>query len=240
MVAWKPVPAPEVPAKRSLPDRVMALLERVDCRRADTAEEKEAIFRLRYTAYRGEDAIAPSPSERFCDALDHSTNVWIFGLYIEGELASSIRLHVANRQWPVMPALEVFSDLLSPEVDVGKTIVDPTRFVVDRGASRRYPELCYVTTRLAVLASENFRADHLLATVRTEHQAFYRRVFGHRLACEPRYYPSLSKPICLMALDYPLARERLLQRHPFFRSTAFERRKLFGRAPALARRSAAA
>ena len=169
-----------------------------------------------------------------------ATNVWIFGLYIEGELASSIRLHVANRQWPVMPALDVFSDLLSPEVDVGKTIVDPTRFVVDRTASRRYPELCYVTTRLAVLASENFRADHLLATVRAEHQAFYRRVFGHRLACEPRHYPSLSKPICLMALDYPLARERLLQRHPFFRSTVFERRKLFGRAPALARRSAAA
>jgi N-acyl-L-homoserine lactone synthetase len=240
MVALKPVPAPEVPAKKSLPDRVMALLERVDCRRADTSAEKEAIFRLRYTAYRGEDAIAPSPSERFCDALDHSTNAWIFGLYIEGELASSIRLHVANCQWPTMPALDVFSDLLSPEAAVGKTIVDPTRFVVDRTASRRYPELCYVTTRLAVLASENFRADLLLATVRAEHQAFYRRVFGHRLACEPRNYPSLSKPICLMALDYPLARERLLQRHPFFRSTVFERRKLFGRAPALARRSAAA
>jgi hypothetical protein len=43
-----------------------------------------------------------------------------------------------------------------------------------------------------------------------------------------------------MALDYPLARERL-QSQPFFRSTMFERRMLFGHASALtAGRSAAA
>jgi hypothetical protein len=114
-----------------------------------------------------------------------------------------------------------------------------TQFVIDRSASRRYPELCYVTTRLAVLAAEYFSTDLLLATVRAEHQAFYRRVFGHRLVCEPRHYPSLTKPICLMALDYALARERVVQRQPFFRSTVFERRMLFARAPALARRSAA-
>ena len=43
-----------------------------------------------------------------------------------------------------------------------------------------------------------------------------------------------------MALDYAMARERVLQRYPFFRSTFFERRMLFGRAPAaVALRSAA-
>jgi len=233
------VPAAEVPGRKSLSDRVMALLERVDYRRADTHEDREAIFRLRYAAYRWEDAIPDSPSERFSDALDDTDNAWIFGLYVEGELASSIRLHVANRQSPVMPALNVFSDLLSPEIAAGKTIIDPTRFVIDRTASRRYPELCYVTTRLAWLASEYFNTHLLLATVRAEHQAFYRRVFGHRLVCEPRHYPSLTKPICLMALDYALARERGVQRNPYFRSTVFERRMLFARAPALARRSAA-
>jgi N-acyl-L-homoserine lactone synthetase len=238
MVALASVPAAAVPG-RSLSDRVMGLLEQVDYRRADTHEDREAIFRLRYAAYLREGAIPSSPSERFCDALDDTDNAWIFGLYIEGELASSIRLHVATRQSPVLPALNVFSDLLSPETAAGKVIIDPTRFVVDRAASRRYPELCYVTTRLAWLASEFFSTNLLLATVRAEHQAFYRRVFGHRLICEPRHYPSLAKPICLMALDYALARERVVQRRPFFRSTVFERRMLFARAPALARRSAA-
>lgn len=238
MVALASVPAAAMP-ERSLSDRVLGLLERVDYRRADTQEDREAMFRLRYAAYRREGAIPHSPSERFCDALDETDNAWIFGLYIEGELASSIRLHVANRQSPVLPALNVFSDLLSPEIAAGKTVIDPTRFVIDRNASRRYPELCYVTTRLAWLASEFFNTNLLLATVRAEHQAFYRRVFGHRLVCEPRDYPSLTKPICLMALDYALARERVVQRQPFFRSTVFERRMLFGRSSALAKRSAA-
>jgi hypothetical protein len=217
----------------------LSLLERVDYRRADTPEEKDAIYRLRYAAYLREGAIVPNASESYSDALDDTPNVWTFGVYVDGELASSIRLHVATRQAPILPALNVFGDLLSPEIAAGKTIIDPTRFVADRAASRRHPELCYVTTRLAVLASEYFGTSLLLATVRAEHQAFYRRVFGHRLICEPRHYPSLTKPISLMALDYTLARERLVARNPFFRSTMFERRMLFARAPALALRTAA-
>jgi hypothetical protein len=238
MVALASVPVAAAP-ENSLADRVMGLLQRVDYRRAETSEDRDAIFRLRYAAYLREGAIPPCASQRFADGLDDSDNAWIFGVYVEGELASSIRLHVASRQAPGLPALNVFSDLLSPEIAAGKVIVDPTRFVADRALSRRHPELCYVTTRLAVLAAEFFHADLLLATVRKEHLAFYGRVFGHRLICEPRHYPSLSKPISLMALDYPLARERLVQRNPFFRSTYFERRALFARGSALALASAA-
>jgi hypothetical protein len=238
MVALASVPATATPAS-SLADRVMRLLQRVDYRRAETAEDRDAIFRLRYAAYLREGAIPANAGERFSDPLDDTDNAWIFGVYVDGELASSIRLHVATRQSPGLPALSVFSDLLSPEIAAGKVLIDPTRFVADRVASRRYPELCYVTTRLAVLGSEFFNADLLLATVRAEHQAFYRRVFGHRLICDPRHYPSLSKPISLMALDYTMARERLVHRSPFFRSTHFERRMLFARERAVALRSAA-
>jgi hypothetical protein len=239
MVALVSVPTPAIPG-RNLADRVLSLLERVDYRRAETAEEREAIFRLRYHAYLREGAIAPNASERFADALDEAGNAWIFGVYVDGELASSIRLHVASRHSPDLPALNVFSDLLSPEIGAGKTIIDPTRFVTDRVASRRFPELCYVTTRLAWLASDYFQASLLLATVRAEHQAFYRRVFGHRLICDPRHYPSLMKPISLMGLDFPLSRERVVQRHPFFRSSFFERRMLFSQPDAaVALRSAA-
>jgi len=230
MVALVSVSAPAMPG-RNLADRVLGLLERVDYRRAETTEEREAIFRLRYEAYLREGAIPPNAGQRFADPLDDASNAWIFGVYVDGELASSIRLHVASRQSPDLPALGVFSDLLSPEIAAGKTVIDPTRFVADRTASRRYPELCYVTTRLAWLASEYFQTSLLLATVRAEHQAFYRRVFGHRLICDPRHYPSLAKPISLMALDYAMARERVPQRYPFFRSTFFERRMLFARTP---------
>ena len=237
MVALALAPAPQRAAS-GLSDRVGRLLERVDCRRADTSEDREAIFRLRYAAYLREGAISSDASERFTDYRDETSNAWLFGVYIDGVLASSIRLHVAFQAQPDMPALDVFADLLAPETAHGRTVIDPTRFVADRDASRRYPELCYATTRLAILASEYFHANLLLATVRAEHQAFYRRVFGHKLIYEPRHYPSLAKAISLMALDYPMARQRLLERHPFLRSTEFERRMLFARArqslPALA------
>ena len=223
----------------SLVDRVMQLLNRVDYRRIETAEEKDAVFRLRYQAYRREGAIQPNPSEKFADSLDSSANVWIFGVFLDGKLASSIRLHIASPGCGELPALNVFSDILGPQLASGRTIIDPTRFVADRELSRRYPELCYVTTRLAWLASEYFQTDLLLATVRVEHQAFYRRTFGHQPICSPRHYPSLTKPISLMALDYAAARATVPQRYPFFHSTYFERRMLFAREAALALRTAA-
>jgi hypothetical protein len=236
MVALASVPEPIGP-NPTLSDRVLRLLERAEVRRASRPEDRDAIFRLRYAAYLREEAIAPHAGERFNDQLDASSNAFIFGVYIDGELASSIRLHIGSQRYPELPALGSFADLVAPEIARGKVIVDPTRFVVDRAASRKYPELCYVTTRLAVLGSQHFKANLLLATVRAEHQGFYRRVFGHRLICEPRHYPSLRKPICLMALDYAKAQERLLQRHPFLRSTTFERSALFAltaqRAPVL-------
>ena len=227
--------------KDSLVDRVMSLLEHADYRRADSAQDREAIFRLRYKAYVREGAIPPNDDESFSDPLDDLSNAYIYGVYVNGELASSIRLHVASPQHPHLPALGVFADLLSPSIAAGKIMIDPTRFVADRHASRRYPELCYVTTRLAWLATEYFSADLLLATVRAEHQAFYRRVFGHEVVCEPRHYPSLMKPISLMALDYPQNRRSVLRRYPFFRSTYFERRMLFAATsqPALALQQAA-
>lgn len=208
-------------------DRVASLIERADYRLADTSAEREAIFRLRYKAYLNEGAIAPNSSELYSDTLDNSPNALIYGVYIDGQLASSIRLHVASNPRSELPAMNVFGDLLEPELAAGKVVVDPTRFVADRLASRRFPELCYVTTRLAWLASEYFTANYLLATVRAEHQAFYKRTFGHKLICEPRHYPSLTKPISMMVLDFPLNRERVLRRYPFFRSTVFERRMLF-------------
>lgn len=220
-------PIRAVESERSLNHRVAVLLDRIDYRLAQTAEDREAIFRLRYWAYLREGAIAPNAAEVFSDTYDATDNAWIFGVHIDGKLVASLRLHAASPAGRALPALAVFPDLLQPLVDAGHVVIDPTRFVIDQAASRRFPCLCYVTTRLAWLACEYFNAGLLLATVRHEHQAFYRRVFGHRTVCEPRHYPSLAKPICMMALDYAPAKEGVLQRHPFFRSTHFERRMLF-------------
>ncbi len=210
-------------------DRVARLLDRIDCRRADTPEQRDAIFRLRYQAYMRDGAISPNSTGTFSDPYDETANVYLFGLYIDGELASSIRIHVASKEHPDCPSFEVFPDFLQPELDAGKVIVDSTRFVIDENLARLHRGLPYATLRLSGLAAIYYRADHLLAAIRAEHQPFYRRTFHHRLVCEPRPYPHLAKPICLMTTDYATIAEELYRRFPFFRSTFFERRMLFER-----------
>jgi hypothetical protein len=216
----------------SFTDRVFQLLDRIDCRLAATEEEREDIFRLRYEAYMREKAISPNFARTFHDEYDELPNVWIFGLYFEGELASSIRIHVANREHPRFPSLETFSDLLEAELEAGKIIVDPTRFVTHQTLSRDLTGLPHLTLRLCWLAAQHFAADHFLVAIRTEHQAFYKRTFMHRLICPARPYPMLKAPISLMTVNQEEAAEQVYRRYPFFRSTHFERRMLFDQYPA--------
>lgn len=228
--------APARATAESLSSRVSDLLPKVSYRRAVTDEDRDAIFRLRYEAYLREGAIAPSFSRRLSDEYDDLDNAWIVGIHIDGQLVSSMRIHVANRDYPDLVASKIFPEYVIPEIEAGKVIVDPTRFVVDAMAARAYPELPYLTVRTGHMAAEHFNADLVLATVRSEHQAFYKRVFGHVAVCPPRPYLSLLKPLSLMKLDYPATRSEIARRYPFFMSEAAERHALFGSVPDLTRR----
>jgi N-acyl-L-homoserine lactone synthetase len=228
----RPIDSDAATAEIGPSDRLALLLARTDCQRADSVEQREAIFRLRYQAYLREGAIEPNPSGMFSDPFDEIGNVFVFGLHVDGELAGALRLHIASREHPEFPTLDAFPDVLQPELDAGKVIIDSTRFVADDNLARVHRGLPYIVLRLTMLAAEYFHADHLLAAVRPEHQAFYRRAFNHQLICGPRPYPLLAKPICLMTLDFPTAADDLYRRYPFFHSTVAERQKLFERSPA--------
>ncbi len=207
---------------------VSALLQRVTCRPLVTASDKEEVYRLRYAAYFREGALPPNAPVRFCDRFDDEPNAMTFGIHVDERLCSALRIHVVDRDTPEHPGLYVYPDHVLPWIEGGETLIDPTRFVIDAAASRLYPKLSYVTVRIAWMASEWFGADKLMATVRSEHQAFYRRLFGHEVICPPRHYPTLTKPLSLMALQFPRERERVLSRYQFFTSTATERQSLFG------------
>jgi hypothetical protein len=209
-------------------ERKIELLDQVDYRLAETEEEKDEIYRLRYRAYLHEGAIEPNRERKVTDRFDNLPNSWIFGVYFDGTLASSLRISVASPDWPDTPSMSVFPEILGPELGKGKVMIDPTRFVADPARAKRIPELPYMTLRLAYVACEFFHADIGLASVRAEHQAFYRRVFLHTIS-PPRDYPSLTKPICLMAIDFPSLRDKVFARYPFLRSSYFERRMLFER-----------
>jgi hypothetical protein len=205
------------------------LLGQVDYRLAETEAEKDAIYSLRYRAYLHEGAIEPRADQRLTDRFDDLPNSWVFGIYLDGELTSSLRISVATPDDDDTPAVNAFRDLLEPELAQGKVIVDPNRFVADPLRRAKYPELPYLTVRLGYVACGYFNADIGTATVRAEHRAFYRRLFLQKSLCEPRPYPTLTKPLCLMAADYLSIRDKVFERFPLMRSSASERRMLFER-----------
>ncbi len=222
--------AADGPSASAFNDSMLELLRQVECRRADGSEEKEDIYRLRYRSYLREGAVAPRDDERLVDRFDDAPGTWSFGVYVAGDLASSIRLSVSSRLDQELPAMTVFPDIIGPMLAAGRTVVDPTRFVVDRDYAKQYPKLPYAAVRLAWLVQAFFAAEVLLATVRSEHQAFYKRLFGHRLLCPARPYPFLLKPISLMAMVADGDnRDRVNRRYPFLNSTETERWTLFGR-----------
>lgn len=217
-------------------ERLKFLAASVKYRKAVTTREREAIFRQRYIGYLREAAIDPNPENRFTDEYDRSPNVTIYGIYLGGALCASMRIHVASRACRALPAMWAFSDILDPELDAGKLIVDPSRFVVDHHASRKHPELAYITARLGWMAGEHYDADIVLSTARKEHQAFYRRVFNYRVVSECRPYHILKKPLSLLFLDYKFHQKAVEARYPFLESTKSEREGIFGPVPANFRR----
>jgi len=209
--------------------RGAGLFDRIDYRPIETAEEKDQLYAMRYRAYLHGGLILPSEAQRVSDRYDDAPNAWTFGIYVDGELCSSVRLHVLTSEWRMSYATELFGDVLHPRLDHGEVFVDPARFVADPEKHQRFPELPYLTVRLAYLACEYFNADSGLALVRPEHQAFYRRVFLQEPIAEPRSFPNVLKKVALMACDYRMVRERVVARFPIMRSNSFERRMLFDR-----------
>ena len=216
-------------SRASLFVRGGALFDRVDYRRIETPEEKDRLYLMRYRAYLQGGLILPSESLRVSDRYDDAPNASTFGIYVDGELCSSLRLHVLTSEWRMSYATELFGDVLHPRLDQGEVFIDPARFVADPEKAQRFPELPYLTLRLAFLACEYFNADTGLALVRAEHQAFYRRVCLHETIAEPRSFPNVLKKVALMASDHRAQREQVLARFPIMRSSAFERRTLFQR-----------
>lgn len=212
----------------SLSQRVRELLRRTEYRVMRTQEDQEAIFKLRYDAYLREGAIERRESGKLTDDFDNSANSSMFGIYIDGLLAGSIRLHILHKNTPVSPALAAFPDHLQERVDQGYTIIDPNRFVVSQDAQREFAEMPYIVLKLPYSAADYFNAQLVTATVRREHQAFYKRVLLCKPVAPPRLYPTLIKPLSLMLADYPQVKEPIASRYPLFLSNEQEMKQLFG------------
>ena len=208
---------------------VASLLERVEYRRCESGEDLEAIYRLRYRAYRANQFVPESPDRITTDIFDDTPNCYRFGVFIENELVSTVRIHHVSQAEPFAPIISSFEDVLVPRLERGESFINPTLLAADPQAAVIYRALPYVTLRLAVIANSYFDTTSCICVVRAEHAAFYRRVFGAVQVGEPRSYPPFTVTVMLYDANCAINMPRTLERFPFFKSKPVEQRLLFGR-----------
>lgn len=206
---------------------VLDLMKRLECRRIKTKEDHEAVFRLRYKAYINNDLIEPNQKSVSVDSYDLLPNCQIFGLYVEGELLSSIRIHRVDADTPWSPAMKYFGWKLAPEIEAGQTFVDGSRFCVDPDRSSEFPAMPFLTVRIAYMASVYFNAAYNISVIRGEHAAFYRRYYGFERWVADVKLDWFKLPVDLYVGDMRVNRERIDQRLPFMQSNIEERMMLF-------------
>lgn len=211
----------------SFAQNVSDLIDRITYRRLSTEVELDSIRALRYAAYLKEGAIAPNDAKRLIDPFDDMKNAVNVGLFYGRDLVAAMRVHFLSDKSDLSPSKVAFPDILDPLLEEGRGIIDPNRFVVDYGAAQKLPNLVYATMRVSVMASAYYSSDISIASVRTEHRAFYKRAFFATPAAAPRAYPGLIKDLCLMFINFGKDRDRILARNPFYDSTRLERERLF-------------
>ncbi|MEW9805491.1 N-acyl amino acid synthase FeeM domain-containing protein [Mesorhizobium marinum] len=217
------------PEASSFVRKVESLLERTEYRRCDKGEDLEDVYRLRYKAYRSNDMVPYSDSHIIHDELDETPNVYRFGIYVDQQLVSTLRIHHVTSATPLSPSSKAFGDIVYPMLDAGDTFICPSRFASDPEWTRVYPQLPYVVLRLAPMACFHFRAPYGLSTVREDHAGFYKRIYHSEQISEPRSYPGVYNRVILFRTDANKDRESQLKRFPFFKSTPMEQRMLFAK-----------
>jgi len=208
---------------------LLDILESVTYRRVAFKDQFDPVYRLRYEAYRREDFIGVNSNKIVFDEHDEAPNVYCYGVYIKEQLISSIRFHHVTPEQRTSPSALVFPDTLKDMLNQGISYVDPSRFTADYEASLAYPALPFLTLRIVAMASEYFDVKYCISSVRVEHAAFYRRVFGSKRIPGIGYYPGLSFPMHLYAAEVEKIGGQVAKRFPFMMSTKKERENLFGK-----------
>ena len=215
-------------------ERAASVLERVEHRCALTAEDAERVYRLRYSAYSQHSSVHWRSEGRLYDEdYDNSPNQYKIMTFLDGEFVSTFRIHVDSGDDAVLPSRSAFPKLLTPILREGRVVVDLTRIAVKLEFARTFPELPFLTIRAAWLAAQHFEADMITTTCFGDQQAVYARAFGFESLGSPRAALQGGRTIACMALDCRPKKQSVENRFPLFRSTAAERRSIYGPLPSL-------
>jgi len=209
-------------------NRLFNVMDRVEYRRIESLEDMEDVSRLRRKAYSKANYQVPADGDMFVDEIDFDPQAYVFGIYCDEQLISTIRIHHVTPNHRVCASRVVYPEVVDSFLDAGMTLIDPVRHASDPDLFDDLPALPYLTLRIATMASDYFSADRCLSLVPIRHVAFYKRVFRSKQVAEPiPNCKGYDVDATLLAADIPVSLPKVYERYPFFRSHPFERRMMF-------------
>ncbi|MFB2550292.1 N-acyl amino acid synthase FeeM domain-containing protein [Ensifer soli] len=209
-------------------ERLLEILDHVEYRRVETSEDMEDVARIRFKAYQMAD-ILPLKGSMLIDEVDFDSHAYVFGIYYDERLISTVRVHHVTPEHRVSSSASVFGREIDAFLDAGMSLIDPVRLAADPEVLRDMPAIPYLTLRVATMASEHFDVDRCLSLVKPQHAAFYKRVFDADTIVTPqKNCGSYKIDLTLLAARVRDIRSWLYRRFPFFDSEPYERRLMFG------------
>lgn len=213
----------------SFSEKLLSLLDRIEYRRVESGEDMEDVARLRYKAYKVNNLIKLTGS-MLLDDIDFDDHAYVFGVYVEEQLVSTIRVHHVTPEHRVSLSGRIFPNVVNAFLDAGLTIIDPVRLAADPDVIGELQGIQYLTLRIGTMASDYFKADRVLQSVDASHSAFYRRMFLSDVVVDPlEKNENYNVNLTLLATRAKEVLPKLYQRMPALKSEHFERRAMFDR-----------
>lgn len=219
--------------RQQLDGRLHDLLPKTEFRHMVQVEDCAAVLDMRYEGYRKSFPVRED-WKGFTDPFDECENTRTFGVFLDGQLASTLRLSIITSGTRDAQAMAMYGDHLNPKLEAGEVLMDVTRLVVNPELAKTQPELPYLTFRAVAMACQHYGVDETISALRLKHVPFYRRMFGGQVVGQPVWYEPLQSDFALVSFPLSSITEDLSERFSSWLSTYDERRALFGRADNIA------
>lgn len=207
--------------------KLITMLDRIEYRRIDNPEDMEDVARLRRKAYTSAD-ILPVKGDLLIGDLDFDPQAYVFGVYYDEQLISTVRIHHVTPAHPVSSSGTIFPDAIKPMLDAGMSLIDPVRLAADPQILNKLPAISYLTLRIATMASDHFDVDRCVFLIESQQAALHRHVFRSDQVVAPTPNCDTYKiDLTLLASHVRSVRENIYKRLPFFQPQLSERHMMF-------------
>jgi hypothetical protein len=170
------------------------------CSLAETPEDRDRVYRLRYLCYRRDEAIDVREDERFQDRYDAMPNHFSFlARTADEEPVGTVRISVVRPEagWEIAPSHSVFGDVPAFQQIARGSFVEASRLCLPQQARR--DSLLRVISYMAAVA-DFYEVEWLVACPRVEHSHTYEKLFGFVRYAEPRQYYGVKFSTTLLAV----------------------------------------